>query len=316
MIRQSAEVPISTVRWCQLLGIPRPTWYRWKAAVEAGRPAGRGPWPTPVQDAIEDDVVDAAKRYEAWGHRKIWGVLRLEETDQDASQSTVKRVMGRNNLLQPAGYQGERRQLAGARKAAFLKPPTRRNRVWQADFSELESLAGGIWRLGGVADYWAKVSLACTVSTTMRTAEAIAMLQAAREQAEAWLGHPLVEEVIDLDTGEIVAQIVVVTDNGPAFRSGGFARWIDAQPEFSHVRTRHRAPHTNGVIERTFQSYKYEHLYRREITDGVQLAAEADAYRGLFNTVRPHEHLDFATPISVYLQDPAPEPQDGPEPTT
>jgi hypothetical protein len=65
-------------------------------------------------------VVDAAKRYDAWGHRKIWGVLRLEDTDKGASQSTVKRVMGRNGLLQPFGYQAERRQLVGARKFAFL----------------------------------------------------------------------------------------------------------------------------------------------------------------------------------------------------
>jgi transposase InsO family protein len=61
------------------------------------------------------------------------------------------------------------------------------------------------------------------------------------------------------------------------------------------------------VIERTFGSFKYEHLYRHEIADGAELAAEVEAYRGLFNTVRPHEHLDFATPISVYLQPPATE---------
>lgn len=314
MIRQDADVAITTSRWCDILGIPRPTWYRWKAAAEAGNPAGKGPWPTPVQDAIEADVVDAAKRFDAWGHRKVWGVLRLE--DVHTSQSSVKRVMGRNGLLQPVGYHAERRQLTKARKAAFVDPPTRRNRVWQMDFSELESLTGGIWRLGGVADYWAKVSLACITSTTMRTAEAIAMLTAAREQAQAWLGHPLVEEVVDPATGEIAAQIIIVTDNGPAFRSVGFARWIHAQPEFTHVRTRHRAPHTNGVIERTFQSYKYEHLYRREITDGVQLAAEVDAYRSVFNTRRPHEHLHFNTPISVYLQPPARESHNRPEPTT
>jgi hypothetical protein len=133
MIRCGAEVAITTKRWCQLLGIPRATWYRWKAAAEGrGGPVGKGPWPTPAQDAIAADVVDAAKRYDAWGHRKIWGVLA--SGDVRGSQSAVKRVMGRNQLLQPPGYQAERRQLAAARKAAFVTPPIRRNRVWQADF--------------------------------------------------------------------------------------------------------------------------------------------------------------------------------------
>jgi hypothetical protein len=40
---------------------------------------------------------------------------------------------GPPGLLQPVGYQAERRQLAQARRAVFLDLPTRRNRVWQTD---------------------------------------------------------------------------------------------------------------------------------------------------------------------------------------
>lgn len=133
MIRLQADPPITVVRWCEIIGVPRGTWYRWRAAVLGGGNATRGPWPTPAQDAIEADVVRIASDFDGWGHRKIWGRLALE--DIASSASTVKRTMGRNGLLKPAGYTGALRRLAQARKAAFVAPPARRNRVWQVDFS-------------------------------------------------------------------------------------------------------------------------------------------------------------------------------------
>ena len=51
------------------------------------------------------------------------------------SPSSVKRAMARRGLLQPARYHTERRQLAAARRAAFIQAPERRNRLWHADFT-------------------------------------------------------------------------------------------------------------------------------------------------------------------------------------
>jgi putative transposase len=70
------------------------------------------------------------------------------------------------------------------------------------------------------------------------------------------------------------------------------------------VRTRHKAPETNGVIERFFQSVKYEHLYRHEITDGPGLAEHVDGYVSVYNERRPHEALDFKLPIDRYTKPP------------
>jgi putative transposase len=58
------------------------------------------------------------------------------------------------------------------------------------------------------------------------------------------------------------------------------------------------------VVERFNGSLKYEHLYRLEIPDAMVLAEEAEAYRRLYNEIRPHESLDFATPLSRYLEEP------------
>lgn len=41
--------------------------------------------------------------------------------------------------------------------------------------------------------------------------------------------------------------MILVTDNGPCYKSTDFARFIASRPELRHVRTRRYAPQTNGV---------------------------------------------------------------------
>jgi hypothetical protein len=62
--------------------------------------------------------------------------------------------------LQPVGYQRERGELAAARRAAFLDPPTHRNQVWQLDFTEFETRHDGKWQIAGCTDYFAKIEFA------------------------------------------------------------------------------------------------------------------------------------------------------------
>ena len=58
-----------------------------------------------------------------------------------------------------------------------------------------------------------------------------------------------------------------------------------SRPELRHVRTRHYAPQTNGVVERFNQSLKYERLYRIEIADGQDLQDEIADFRHEFNAL-------------------------------
>ena len=297
MIRTEAGMPIT--RFCELIGMPRRTYTRQRARLLAGEPI-KGPWPAPVVDAIEPTVAKLAESWPAWGHRKIAAMHTLDHPDLPASVASVERAMRRRNLLQPVDYQRERRELAKARRAAFVEPPTARNQVWQLDFSHYETAAESTWRLAGCADYFAKYEFGWRVSPTENRHDAIAAVHGAIEEAEDLLGHPLLHDITDPATGEI-HKIRLVTDNGPAFKSVDFARFIDRRPEFEHIRTRRRSPHTNGVRERAFGSLKYEHLYRLEVTNGVDLAREAERYRQIFNRTRPHEALGMARPADVYL---------------
>ena len=299
MIRTDASCAVS--RFAELIGVSRRTYCYRLARLRAGE-AAKGPWPAPQVDRIEPAVEKLAAQWPAWGHRKIWAMGRYEGWDL-ASPSRLHRAMARRGLLQPVAYQGERRQLARARRKAFVDPPARRNRVWQVDFSAFETTTEGTWQLGGVVDYATKVALACPVSATQTAADLIAALDDATEAAEALTSRPLVEDCVDETTGELAA-LVIVTDNGPAMKSVALARWFAARGHLTHVRTRHRSPHTNGVVERWFETLKYEHLYREEIPSGIDLADHVAAFIDTYNTVRPHQALDWRRPLDCYQTDP------------
>lgn len=282
-------------RLLRRLGIPSSTWYYWRSCELSGRPAKR--WPTPVLDAIEELAAELAGRYSAWGHRKIWAMLRADGVA--VSVSSVARAMKRRDLLLPIRYQRERRAYAAARKAAFATPPNRRNRVWQMDFTEFETIAGGTWRICCVVDYATKVVLAAQLAATAKGRDAVAALKAAIRRAEELLCHELADDCVDLETGEI-ERLRVVTDNGAAFKSDVFWRFVSGQPYLEHIRTRHYAPETNGVVERFNQSLKYEHLYQREVEHAATLAEEVEAFLVLFNEVRPHESLGQRRPLVIH----------------
>ena len=154
-----------------------------------------------------------------------------------------------------------------------------------------------------MVDYWSKACLAAPVSGTQGTRDAITAIREAMDQAEAPLGHPLDEDCLDAATGEL-HPVVIVSDNGPAYKSTGFMRFIRSHPELAHIRTRHHAPETSGVVERFNGSLKYEHLYREDIHDAVTLSEEVQRYRAIYNGIRPHESLGFLTPRSVHTAEP------------
>lgn len=115
-------------------------------------------------------------------------------------------------------------------------------------------------------------------------------------------GHPLVEDCpVDVETGELLPVVTIVTDNGGPFRSLRFESFIQPHPELCHVRTRVRSPGQNGSRERGFGTLKYERLFIDEIDDAVMLAKHAEEYRIEYNTTRPHEAIAWNRPQEVHL---------------
>jgi transposase InsO family protein len=292
------EADMTTARFARLIGVPERSYRRWQQRQRQGRPI-KGPWPTPSADRIEPTAVEYADRYPQWGSRTIATLMRID--GYYAPDSTVYRALKRTGRVLEVNYQAERRQHAEARRAAFVVAPSGPNQVWQLDFTEFETRMGGVWRIGGIADYWSKLELGWHVATTQNHRDAIETVELALAETERLLGRSLLEEVTDLETGE-VRPVALVTDNGPCFKSRRFAAFVDRHPELIHIRTKRKSPGQNGVRERAFGSLKYEHLYRHEIDDGHDLGLQVERYRQLFNTVRPHQTLAGRRPLDVHLE--------------
>ena len=95
------EGRLSVRRFLARLGIPRSTWYYWRAGHLHGRAVRR--WPAPVVDALAPRAAETAHKYAAWGHRKIWAMLRADGVQ--VSASSVERALRRSELP-PGGRLG------------------------------------------------------------------------------------------------------------------------------------------------------------------------------------------------------------------
>ncbi|WP_196780895.1 IS3 family transposase [Nocardioides sambongensis] len=182
---------MSTARWCERFDIPERTWRRWQAKARAGGQP-KGPWPKPAREEARELVLRHALAHPAWGHRKVWAMVRHDE--HVVSEATVLRTLREEGLILPAHYQRERRKLAERRKAAFANEPTGPNQVWQLDFSEFETTTGGTWRLAGCRDYWSKYEHPFHVSPTANQFDAIDAVELALADYEAMFGHPMIED--------------------------------------------------------------------------------------------------------------------------
>lgn len=297
------EGDLAVSRFCRVVGLPARTYYDRRARHQAGQTRVRGPWPTPARDRVAEAVIAMALAFPMWGHR-AW---LCRHDGLQVSDATCLRVLRAAGLVLPVDYVAERRDLAKARREAFVTIPTRRNRVWQTDFFELETSGGGTWRSGDVIDYVTKFVLAGPVTATQTHRDAINAIEDARAQVHDLLGHSLLDDVTCTATGQITP-VILVSDNGPCYKSHAFARYVASRPELTHVRTRRKSPQTNGVIERYHGAIQIEHLWRDLPADGAEMTAKVEAFRQLYNNVRPHETLAGARPIERYLADPSTDP--------
>ncbi|WP_223145195.1 IS3 family transposase [Actinotalea subterranea] len=120
VVRLESGMPTS--RFCELIGMPERTWRRHQARAPAGGPV-KGPWPRPARTRVREAVRAHALAHPAWGHRKVWAMLRYD--GHRVSQATVLRLLRDEGLILEANYQRERRELAANRRAAFAAPTDR-----------------------------------------------------------------------------------------------------------------------------------------------------------------------------------------------
>ncbi|MCG7207437.1 hypothetical protein [Streptomyces arenae] len=114
--------------------------------------------------------------------------------------------------------------------------------VWQLDFSEFETTAGGTWRLAGCRDCWSKYELGWHVSPATNRHDVIVAIEITLKEAELLAGARLVDLAPRDPDGTVQPLDTIVTDKGGSFSSFRLEAFIAKHSELRHVRMRVRIP--------------------------------------------------------------------------
>jgi transposase InsO family protein len=222
------------------------------------------------------------RQHRRWGARRIAHELRTELGDSAPSRTTVHRALTRNGLINPQEQQHKRIYKRWEREAPM--------HLWQLD------LVGGIFLVGGreckiltgIDDH----SRFIVVAAVLKKPSGVAVCAAFVAAMQRW-GVPF----------------EVLTDNGKQF-TGKFTRPLPVEVLFERTcrehgisarLTKRRSPTTTGKIER------FHRTLRRELLDEVGPFATVEAAQlaldewvHSYNTERPHQALDMATPVTLF----------------
>jgi putative transposase len=232
----------------------------------------------------------ALKRVEA-GHRRVrayalaWG--KLSQDALGSSRMSCYRVLKSEGLLQPKRIGHDLRE-AAERRRQMLKAPEKLNEVLQGDFTDYVTEDGEKYRIGCVTEYLSRFNLVSEVLDTETALDLIGVTEAALKEITE-LGHTL------------PAQLILVTDNGPAMKSRRFRNFVKKTELLIHVRSRKYHPQTIGREERYHGSLKLEHLYRMLPNSRTELIDAVKNYRRFYNYERLRMSLGYRTPAAVYL---------------
>ena len=259
---------LSVVRQCELVGLPRSSFYYQAAAPD--------PFTLQVMHAIDRIYTD----HPFFGVRRIWKTLR-----NDGYEVNRKRV---HRLMQQMGLQAiyPRKRLSVPDNDHRVYPYLLRgltidrpDQVWCSDITYLR-LRGGFVYLVAVMDWFSRYVLSWRISNTLDAAFCLAALEDALEQA--------VPDIFN-------------TDQGSQFTSSEFTGRIEEAGIRMSMDGRGRFL-DNIFIERLWRSLKYEDIYLKDYETVPALIDGVDTYFTFYNHERPHQSFDYQIPADVYLQ--------------
>jgi len=269
-------------------GVHRDTVYVWMARYEAEGLEGLGdrshrPHCSPLQMAapVEARVLELRRLHPHWGPMSIRHRLGREGVDPLPSVSGVYRALRRAGLIDAAG---KRKKLPTYRRWERGRPME----LWQLDVVGGVLLADGTECkvLTGIDDH----SRYCVCAGIMVRATSRPVCGFF---VQAMDRHGVPEEVL--------------TDNGKVFTDRFGLRPAEVlfdkicrENGIAHRLTAPRSPTTTGKIERFHRTLRTEFLSGRLFASLDVAQAELDAWVVSYNTDRPHQSLNMATPAERF----------------
>lgn len=266
---EPAHAHLSITQQCDLLSIPRSTYYY--------QPLGESSQNLALMERMD-------KLFTA---RPEMGVRRMhQEVSTEDNPVNIKRIhrlmrlMGleaiyqKPNLSKPA--QGHRIYPYLLRGVVIDGP----NHVWSTDITYIP-MANGFLYLCVVIDWHTRFILGWRLSNTMLADFCIGALADAFER---W-GQPRVFN----------------TDQGSQFTSKPFLEPLQARQIAISMDSKGRAL-DNIFVERFWRTLKYEHVYLYAYPDGLSLQKGLMEYFRFYNYERKHQSLGYQTPAQWYVE--------------
>jgi len=261
---------LSIRRQCELLGLPRSTYYL-EPAKESGENLG-------LMRIIDRQHLE---------HPHMGRLSMTQWLNSKGHRVNIKRVRRLMNLMDlTAIYPRPRTTLRNQQHSVYpylLRgvKVQRVNQVWSADITYIP-MEQGFMYLTAVIDWYSRYVLSWRLSNSLEGSFCIDAL----EDALAASGQ--VPEIFNTDQGVQFTShsfIAVLKTNGIQISMDGKGRAID-----------------NVFIERFWRSLKYEEIYLKAYETVADLMGGLTRYVEFYSTDRPHQSLSGQTPASVFHQ--------------
>lgn len=262
---------LSINRQCELLCLPRSTYYRNGSGSRTEKDAN-----ILLMNLIEDEYT----RHPFYGTRKMRDYLRRQ--GYKINRKRVQRLMRIMGIQSVAPKPNTSIPRIGHKIYPYLLrglDVNRPDQVWCSDLTYLR-LPGGFVYLTAVMDWHSRYVVSWELSVTMDDDFCVSAL----ERALRTHGTP---EIFNTDQGSQYtgdAFTGVLKENGIRISMDGKGRVMD-----------------NIFIERLWRSLKYEEIYLKEYSTVTELRKELKKYFEFYNFERLHQALGSRTPAEVYF---------------
>ena len=270
------------------LGVSRQTVHNWISRYEQGGLASladrsRRPNACPHQIGAEVEalICELRREHPGWGPRRIEHQLARAGVDPVPGRSSIYRCLRRHGLIE---LRRRRKRRDEFRRWERERPM----QLWQMD------VMGGVELEDG-----SELKVVTGVDDHSRFCVAAGLVPRATSKA--------VCEVLAASLTRHGTPDEILTDNGKCF-TGRFGPnptevlfdRILRENGISHRHTGVRSPTTTGKIERFHQSLRREFLTGKTFGSVEAAQAELDAWVTDYNTNRPHQALEMATPAERF----------------
>jgi putative transposase len=255
-------------RQCELLGLPRSTYYY--------EPAGESAENLALMRVIDRQYL----RTPFFGSRQM--TAHLNRQGYPVNRKRVGRLMGLMGLQGAVPGPHTRRPHPPHPVYPYLLRDlalTHSNLVWCADITYIPMPRGFLY-LVAVLDWYSRYVVSWALSNTLDTGFCLHALETALGRGEPAIFN---------------------TDQGVQFTSQEWLTRLQQQGILISMDGRGRAL-DNVFVERLWRTVKYEDIFLRDYQTPAELEAGLGEYFRFYNEQRPHSMLDNGTPLEVHLE--------------